>query len=68
MFFITLALFKDENKPLHKRIAALLIKIFVELEGNQFERRLGNVLDLIYSEIDFNNFTQVIVLIFVIFV
>jgi hypothetical protein len=59
MFLITIALFKDEAKPLHKRIAALLMKIFVEVEGNQFERRLDSVLDLICWEINFDNLTQV---------
>ena len=64
LFFITMSLFKDEAKPLHKRIAALLMKIFVEVEGNQFERRLDNVLDLICSEINFNNFIEVFISIF----
>ena len=59
-----MSLFKDEAKPLHKRIAALLMKICVEVEGNQFERRLDNVLDLICSEINFNNFIEVFISIF----
>lgn len=56
---ITLALFKDNNKPLHKRIAALLVKIFVEIECYQFERRLDQFLDFLYNEINFDNFSQV---------
>jgi hypothetical protein len=59
LFIISLALFKDENKPLHKRIAALLVKIFVEIEGNQFERRLEEVLKIISLEINFDHFNQV---------
>ena len=54
-----MALFKDESKPLHKRIAALLVKIFVEIEGNQFERRLDEVLKIISLEINFEQFNQV---------
>jgi hypothetical protein len=59
LFIISLALFKDENKPLHKRIAALLVKIFVEIEGNQFERRLEEVLKIISLEINFDHFNKV---------
>ena len=40
-------------------IAALLVKIFVEIEGNQFERRLEEVLKIISLEINFDHFNQV---------
>lgn len=58
---IATALLKDDKKPLHKRIAALLMKIFVEVEGTQFERRLDSVLEMIINEINFENYTQVII-------
>jgi hypothetical protein len=45
-------LFKDSDKPLHKRIAALLVKIFIEVEGQQFERRLGQIFEILLIEIE----------------
>ena len=60
LFQITASLFKDNEKPLHKRIAALLTKIFVEVEKQQFERRLDTVLEILSSEIDSKNYESVI--------
>lgn len=55
-----MSLFKDNEKPLHKRIAALLIKIFVEVETQQFERRLDSVLEILMQELDTESLNKVI--------
>ncbi len=58
LFEIVTFLFNDHEKPLHKRIAALLTKIFIEVETNQFERRLDKFLTILLKEIDAVNFNQ----------
>jgi hypothetical protein len=37
---------------MHKRIAALLVKIFIEVEGPQFERHLDLTLEIFLVEIE----------------
>jgi len=56
---MTIHLFSDNDKQLHKRIAALLVKIFVEVEMDQFERRLSKVLPILVAELDVNKFKEV---------
>ena len=53
-----MALFKDNEKQLHKRIAALLVKIFVEVEMEQFERRLDTTLEVLILELDVKKFKE----------
>ena len=59
LFKITVALINDQEKQLHKRIAALLIKIFVEVECEQFARRLDTVMPVLIFELDAKNYKQV---------
>ena len=54
-----MALFKDQENPLHKRIAALLVKAFVEVETSQFERRFAQIIPVLADELDSNHFKQV---------
>jgi hypothetical protein len=54
-----MALFKDQENPLHKRIAALLVKAFVEVETSQFERRFAQIIPVLADELDTNHFKQV---------
>jgi hypothetical protein len=56
---MTIHLFNDNEKQLHKRIAALLVKIFVEVEMEQFERRLSKVLPILVTELDSIKFKEV---------
>ena len=58
---MTIHLFNDNEKQLHKRIAALLVKIFVEVELDQFGRRLGTVLPILVSELDVKQFKEVFI-------
>lgn len=58
---MTIHLFNDNEKQLHKRIAALLVKIFVEVELDQFGRRLGIVLPILVSELDVKQFKEVFI-------
>jgi U3 small nucleolar RNA-associated protein 20 len=51
LFELNLQWLKDNDRPLHKRIATLLIKLFIEVEGQQFSRRLSAVLPLIVNEL-----------------
>lgn len=60
LFNLTLVLLIDEEKALHKRIAILLIKVFVEVESEMFEKRLEKVFDLLINEINFEKFNMVI--------
>ena len=53
-----MALFKDNEKQLHKRIAALLVKIFVEVEMEKFERRLDTILEVLILELDVKKFKE----------
>ena len=59
LFNLTLVLLVDEEKALHKRITILLIKVFVEVETEIFEKRLEKVFDLLIDEIDFEKFNLV---------
>lgn len=56
LFKLTVALYDDNERALHKRIATLLVKIFIESEKEQFIRRLDDsFLNTILNEIDSNN-------------
>jgi hypothetical protein len=57
LFKLTLALLGDGDKPLHKRVACLLLKVFVEVEGGRFETRLASLLAPLTAEIHFDTFT-----------
>lgn len=59
LFEIARSLFVDHEKPLHKRIAALLVKLFVEIEKQQFDRRLVNVLEMLRNELDSQKYNSV---------
>lgn len=59
LFEITRSLFCDHEKPLHKRIAALLTKLFIEIEKQQFDRHLVNVLDILKAELDSQSYNAV---------
>lgn len=56
LFNLTLALLKNDDKALHKRIACLLIKVFVDVEGTRFEPRLPAVLNLLITELNYDTF------------
>ena len=59
LFNLSLALLKDEDKCLHKRIAVLLVKVFVEVEGEKFVRRMDSVFSLILNEVNYEKYTNV---------
>jgi U3 small nucleolar RNA-associated protein 20 len=59
LFGILTALFEENDKALYKRIAALVVKIFVEVENSQFERRLDTILNILSKELDIKNFEKV---------
>ena len=59
LFGIITALFEENDKALYKRIAALVVKIFVEVENSQFERRLDTILNILSTELDIKNFEKV---------
>lgn len=59
LFNITISLFKNDQKPLHKRIAALLVKLFVESEQERFEKRLEGVLKILENELNSEQVYQV---------
>ncbi|XP_048213322.1 small subunit processome component 20 homolog [Perognathus longimembris pacificus] len=50
----------EAKKKLNKQLAALICGLFVESEGVDFERRLGNLLPVIEREIDPENFNDII--------
>lgn len=58
LYEMTKAWFDDDDKPLHKRIAALLIKIFVDVEKTQFERRLNDLIPLFEKQLNHENFFE----------
>jgi U3 small nucleolar RNA-associated protein 20 len=58
LFQITEALLKDSEKPLYKRIAALLVKIYVEVEQERFERRLDSILSILIEELNYDSFIK----------
>jgi len=51
---------RDEEKCLHKRIAVLLVKVFVEVESEKFVKRMDSVFGLILNEINYEKYTKVI--------
>lgn len=59
MFTITKTWFEDEDKSLHKRMAALLIKLFVDIEKQQFERRLPDVIPALLKNLDKDSVEEV---------
>jgi len=59
LFAIITALFEENDKALYKRIAALVVKIFVEVESSQFERRNDTILSILSKELDVKNFKLV---------
>ena len=59
LFHITLAWFQDEERQLHKRIGALLVKLFVEVEKEAFDRRLSSTMPILRKELDSKNFEEV---------
>jgi len=59
LFNLSLALLRDEEKCLHKRIAVLLVKVFVEVESEKFVKRMDSVFGLILNEINYEKYTKV---------
>ncbi|KAH0616783.1 hypothetical protein JD844_028173, partial [Phrynosoma platyrhinos] len=58
MFLLITSWFKSE-KSVHKRLAAHACGAFVEVEGVEFEKRLGTILPIIEREIHPSNFEEV---------
>lgn len=58
LFTITKTWFEDEEKLLHNRLGTLLIKLFVDVEKQQFERRLKFIIPLLKKQLDKNNFNN----------
>jgi hypothetical protein len=59
IFTITRTWFHDDDKALHKRIGALIVKIFVDIEKDKFERRLADFIPLLIKHLDKENFDEV---------
>jgi hypothetical protein len=59
LFAIAKTWFEDEDKILHNRLGALLIKLFVDIEKQQFERRLNDIIPIMIKQLDKKNFDQV---------
>ena len=58
LFELTMAMFGDESQPLHKRIASLLVKLYADVEGAAFERRVSATLATLRTELASAAFTS----------
>ncbi len=58
LFNLSLQLLGDD-KCLHKRIAVLLVKVFVEVEGEKFVARVKSVFDMVLEEINYEKIRNV---------
>ena len=52
LFAITKVWFEDEERSLHKRIASQLTRQFVEIEKQQFERRLPELVPILLHNLN----------------
>lgn len=59
LFSLTKAWFDDDDKVLHKRLGALLVKLFVDIEKQEFERRLHDMLPSLAKQLNKSYFDQV---------
>ena len=59
LFSLTKAWFEDNEKVLHKRLGALLLKLFVDVEKQDFERRLNEIIPILISQLNKENFDEV---------
>ena len=59
LFEITKSWFNDTEKVSHNRIGTLLIRIFIDSEKDQFDRRLNDIIPSLVKQLNKNNFDEV---------